>query len=63
MVVVYGQSDEQSAKRDRVFSPSKMVHTDGGETSSKREFSHRLGPSSPDNRVIHCIISLDPITY
>ena len=31
----------------------KMAHTDGGETSRRREFSHRLQTSSPDNRVLH----------
>ena len=28
----------------------KMLHTDGAETSSRREFSHRPRPSSSDNR-------------
>ena len=29
---------------------------DGGETSSKREFSHRPRPSSPDNRVLFFVL-------
>ena len=30
-----------------------MPHTDGGETLIRKEFSHRLWPTSPDKRVVH----------
>ena len=48
----------------------KMSHTDVGETSSRREFSHRPQPSSPDKRVlrnagresISQFIKLGPVT-
>ena len=44
---------------DRLFTSlserllQKMPHTDGGKTWNRREFSHRLQPSSPDNRVLY----------
>ena len=33
----------------------RMPHTEGGETSSRREFSHRPRPSTSDNKV-HSIL-------
>ena len=34
-----------------------MLHTDGGQTSSRNNFNHRPWPSSPDNRVLYKNVS------